>query len=233
VFSALKFRKRGLISRLVWWTAAIVILIHVSLASELFVLRYINPITTGVQVQRRLESWFKKGNGTYRKRSTFVPLSRISILLQHAVISAEDGRFYQHHGIDWAETEKVFYESMEDSDAARGASTITQQLVKNLFFTTHRNPIRKVLEYTVAPIADFVLGKRRVLELYLNVAEWGPGIWGAEEAAKYHYKTTAQRLDREQAARLAACLPSPVRRRTAFMTQYSEIIQERMSRAGW
>lgn len=205
--------------------------VYVFWGLALFALRSVNPPTTGVQMQRRIEAIVR--HTAYRKRQTFVPLAKISPELQHAVISAEDGRFYQHHGIDWAETEKVFYESMEDSDAARGASTITQQLVKNLFFTTHRNPIRKVLEYTVAPIADFVLGKRRVLELYLNVAEWGPGIWGAEEAAKYHYKTTAQRLDREQAARLAACLPSPVRRRPAFMTQYSEIIQERMSRAGW
>ncbi len=227
-----KSRTRSrLMSRVVFWTVATVVVIHLSLAGELFLLRYINPITTGVQMQRRVESWFKKG--TYRMRSTFVPLNRISIQLQHAVISAEDGRFYQHHGIDWAETEKVLQESLEEGEALRGASTITQQLVKNLFFTTHRNPIRKAVEYSAAPMADFILGKRRVLELYLNVAEWGPGVWGAEEAAKYHYKTTAQRLDREQAARLAACLPSPLRRRPAFMNQYSAIIQERMSKAGW
>ncbi len=135
--------------------------------------------------------------------------------------------------VDWAETQKVFYDSLDDPDSARGASTITQQLVKNLFFTTHRNPIRKVMEYTAAPMADYILGKRRVLELYLNEAEWGPGIWGAEEAAKYHYRTTAARLDREQSARLAACLPSPLRRKPAFMNDYSAIIQQRMSKAGW
>ena len=160
----MKSRTRNrLFSRVVFWAAVIVVTIHLSLASELFMLRYINPIATGVQVQRRVESWFK--NGTYRKRSTFVPLNKISIELQHAVISAEDGRFYQHHGIDWAETDKVLHESLEEGESPRGASTIAQQLVKNLFFTTHRNPIRKALEYTAAPMADFILGKRRVLEL--------------------------------------------------------------------
>jgi len=223
--------RRNLLTRVIFWTFATIVLLHVAIGVELFLLRYINPITTGVQVQRRVESWFKKGS--YRKGSTFVPLSRISIQLQHAVISAEDGRFYQHHGIDWDELGKVVDESLETGETPRGASTLTQQLVKNLFFTTHRNPVRKMFEYTAAPMADFILGKRRVLELYLNVAEWGPGIWGAEEAAKYHYKTTAQRLDRDQAARLAACLPSPLRRRPVFMNEYSAIIEERMSRAGW
>ncbi len=113
-----------------------------------------------MQIQRRVEAWV---HGTrYRKRYTFVPLAKISPELQHAVISAEDGRFYQHHGIDWGETEKVAQESQDKGKLGRGASTITQQLVKNLFFTTHRNPVRKAFEYTLAPMADWILGKRRV-----------------------------------------------------------------------
>src|SRR5579862_10036709 len=107
----------------------------------------------------------------YRKRFTFVPLERISPNLQHAVISAEDGHFYRHHGIDWEQVEKVVQESNETGKLGRGASTITQQLVKNLFFTTHRNPLRKALEYTLAPLADSILGKRRTLELYLRSEE--------------------------------------------------------------
>ena len=113
-------------------------------AVALFALRTVNPLTTGVQIQRRVESWVR--HTAYRKRQTFVPLSKISAELQHAVISAEDGRFYQHHGIDWDETEKVAQESQEKGELIRGASTIPQQLVKNLFFTTHRNPLRKLLE---------------------------------------------------------------------------------------
>src|SRR5579862_2435171 len=169
----------------------------------------------------------------YRKRFTFVPLERISPNLQHAVISAEDGHFYSHHGVDWEQVEKVVQESNETGKLSRGASTLTQQLVKNLYFTTHRNPVRKAFEYTLAPLADHILGKRRVLELYLNIVEWGPGIYGAEAAAKYHYGTTAARLDRDQSARLAACLPSPRRWKPARMDDYSAAIQERMRQLGW
>jgi monofunctional glycosyltransferase len=226
-----KIRPGKIIWRLILWVVSILALIHLTVAVGLFALRFLNPVTTGVQIQRRVESWFAKS--VYKKRSTFVPLSRISTDLQHAVISAEDGRFYRHHGIDWDELEKVVEDAAESGEAPRGASTITQQLVKNLFFTTHRNPVRKALEYTLAPMADYILGKQRVLELYLNIVEWGPGVWGAEEAAKFHYKTTAARLNRDESSRLAACLPNPRRRRPAFMNEYSAIIQERMSKAGW
>jgi monofunctional glycosyltransferase len=201
-------------------------------AASLYALRSVNPPTTGVQMQRRIESWIR--HTPYRKRYSFVPLAKISPELQHAVISAEDGRFYQHHGIDWDETEKVAQESQEKGEVIRGASTITQQLVKNLFFTTHRNPLRKAFEYTLAPMADSILGKRRELELYLNVVEWGPaGVYGIEEGAKYHYHVASSRLDREQAARLAAILPAPRKWRPARMDDYSAIILARMEKAGW
>src|ERR1700691_6306948 len=169
-------------------------------------------------MQRRVEAWVR---GTrYHKRVTFVHLSKISPELQHAVISAEDGTFYRHHGIDWDETEKVAQESQDKGKLGRGASTITQQLVKNLFFTTHRNPVRKAFEYTLAPMAEQILGKRRILELYLNVIEWGPGVYGIQAAAAYHYHTTADQLDRDQSARLAACLPSPRHWKPAHMDDY-------------
>ena len=102
-----------------------------------------------------------------------MPLSRISPDLQHAVISAEDGRFYQHHGIDWKEVQKVVDKDMEEGRLGRGGSTITQQLVKNLFFTTNRSIIRKAVEFTLAPAAELILPKRRILELYLNVDRMG------------------------------------------------------------
>lgn len=198
---------------------------------SLVALRFVNPVTTGVQMQRYVEA--KLTGKKYQKRYKFVALRQISPNLAHAVISAEDGRFYQHHGIDWTQVEKVAEESNETGRIRRGASTITQQLVKNLFFTTHRNPVRKAFEYTLAPMADFILGKRRVLELYLNVVEWGPGVYGASAAAEYHYHTTPLQLDRDQAARLAACLPAPRRRKPARMNQYSAAIVERMRQAGW
>ncbi len=203
----------------VWWVFSLVLL------------RYVDPPTTGVQMQRRIEASLH--HSTYRKRFVFLPLDRISPELQHAVISAEDGRFYTHHGIDWDQVQKVVAQSGETGEIHRGASTIPQQLVKNLFFSTHRNPVRKAFEYTLAPLADWILGKRRELELYLNVIEWGPGVYGAEAAAQYHYHTSAARLDRDQSARLAACLPSPRRRKPARMNDYSAAILERMRQVGW
>ena len=197
----------------------------------LFLLRYVDPWFTTVQAQRRVESWFAKEQ--YQERHEQVPLKRISTHLQHAAVASEDARFYKHHGIDWQQVEKVAQESSETGTIRRGASTITQQLVKNLFFTTHRNPVRKAFEYTLAPLADRILGKQRVLELYLNVIEWGPGVYGAAAAAEYHYHTTSAQLDREQSARLAACLPSPRRRRPERMNQYSDLIMERMRQLGW
>jgi len=128
---------------------------------------------------------------------------------------------------------QVIEDSADSGEVTRGASTIAQQLVKNLFFTTHRNPVRKVFEYTLAPMAVMILGRARVLELYLNVIEWGPGVFGAEAAAEFHYRVAAATLNREQAARLAAILPSPRRRKPDRMNQYSTIIQDRMRLLGW
>jgi monofunctional glycosyltransferase len=207
------------------------IVLHAFWGVALLGLRYINPFTTMVQLQRRAEAWLTWS--PYDKYATFVPLKRMSPHAIHAVIAAEDGRFYQHAGIDWRQVELVIEETFDEGGSPRGASTLTQQLVKNLFFTTHRNPLRKVFEYTLAPMATLILGRDRVLELYLNVAEWGPGIFGIEAAAAHHYKSSAARLTREQAARLAACLPAPRRRRPASMSRYANTIQTRMHQMGW
>jgi monofunctional biosynthetic peptidoglycan transglycosylase len=193
-------------------------------------LRWVNPPSTMVQVQRRVESLFS--GKPYEKRREFVPLARIDADLQHAVVAAEDGRFYQHWGIDWQELGKVLDER-ERSGRLRGASTISQQLVKNLFLTTHRSPLRKGFETALVPLLELLLSKQRILELYLNVIEWGPGVWGAEAAARYHYGVPAAKLSREQAARLAACIPSPLRRRPQQMDTYSSDILARMDRMGW
>ena len=198
---------------------------------ELAALRWVNPPTTAVQTQRRLESWFRRA--PYRKRRTYVPLRLISPNLLHAVVAAEDGRFYQHHGIDWKEVQKVVDQDLDEGRLGRGGSTITQQLVKNLFFTTYRSLPRKAVEFTLAPAAELLLPKRRILELYLNVVEWGPGIYGAEAAAQAWYGIPASALTREQAARLAALLPAPLRRKPARMNTYSAEILKRMSQTGW
>lgn len=197
----------------------------------IFLLRWIDPWFTTVQAQRRVESWFAKA--PYQKRHKQVPLTRISLHLQHAAIASEDARFHTHHGIDWQTLEKLVEDDIGEGKISRGGSTITQQLIKNLFATTHRNIIRKALEFALAPVAEYWLSKDRILELYLNNIEWGPGVFGAEAAAQYHYKSTAAQLSKEQSARLAVCIPSPRRRRPVQMGGTAAIILARMQQMGW
>jgi monofunctional biosynthetic peptidoglycan transglycosylase len=128
---------------------------------------------------------------------------------------------------------KVIDEAAKAGEPDRGASTITQQLVKNLFLTTRGSYLRKVAEVPLALLAELILSKDRILELYLNVVEWGPGVFGAEAAARHHYHTSSAALSRDQAARLAACLPSPRRWRPQQMDRYSNIILQRMRRMGY
>jgi monofunctional glycosyltransferase len=181
-------------------------------------------------MERRMQSWFH--TAPYHPRYKFVPLSQISPDLQHAVIAAEDERFYLHHGFDWQQIE-IAAEDDWEGGRKRGASTITQQLVKNLLFGTNRSFLRKGAEFTLVPVAEFVLGKRRILELYLNVIEWGPGIYGAESACRYYDGIAARNVDRERAARLAAILPAPLKRRPERMNRYSSLILDRMRHMGW
>jgi monofunctional biosynthetic peptidoglycan transglycosylase len=224
-------KRRGFLRLVLLWLVAAVAAFYGLCLAELAALRWVDPPTTAVQAERRIEARIHRR--PYHKQYRFVPLGRISPELQHAVIAAEDGRFFQHHGIDWKEVQKVIDQDLDEGRLGRGGSTITQQLVKNLFLTTNRSLVRKGLEFTLAPAAEWVLSKRRILELYLNVVEWGPGIYGAEAAARNWYGIPAQRLNREQAARLAALLPSPLRRKPARMNWYSAEIQRRMAQSGW
>lgn len=193
-------------------------------------LKWVDPPTTAVHIQRHFQAWIH--NKPYHERYRSVPLSQISPDFQHAVVAAEDARFYQHHGFDWHEIQ-IAAEGDLEGGHTRGASTITQQLVKNLFFGTGRSILRKGAELVLVPMVEFVLGKRRILELYLNVVEWGPGVYGAEAAARAWYGTSARNIGRDEGARLAALLPSPLKRRPERMNHYSGLIQERMRQMGW
>jgi len=212
------------------WLGSVVVSLWLLAVLLLLAARWIDPPTTAVQIERRVQAWMR--HKPYQKRSEFVPLSQISPELQHAVISAEDARFYQHHGFDWHAIQ-IDAETDMEGGRVRGASTLTQQLVKNLFFGTSRSILRKGAETTLVPVAELVLGKRRILELYLNVVEWGPGIYGAESACHTWYGIPASKIGREQSARLAAILPSPLKRKPGRMDRYSGIILERMRQAGW
>jgi monofunctional biosynthetic peptidoglycan transglycosylase len=192
--------------------------------------RWIDPPTTAVHIERHMQAWIH--HTPYHERYRFVKLSQISPNLQHAVVAAEDARFYQHHGFDWHQIQIAAEDDMEGG-RMRGASTISQQLVKNLLLGTSRSILRKGAEFTLVPVAELVLGKQRILELYLNVVEWGPGIYGAEAACRAYDGTAPRNISREQAARLAAILPAPLKRRPERMNRYSALILERMRQVGW
>jgi monofunctional biosynthetic peptidoglycan transglycosylase len=214
----------------VQWSIIGLVLLWALAALTLVAARWIDPPTTAVHMQRHVQALIHLT--PYRERYQFVPLTQISPDLQHAVIAAEDARFYQHHGFDWHEIQIDAAEDLE-GERTRGASTLTQQLVKNLFFGTGRSILRKGAEATLVPVAEIVLGKRRILELYLNVVEWGPGIYGAESACRYYDQTEARNIGRQQSARLAAILPAPLKRRPERMNNYSVIILRRMDQMGW
>jgi monofunctional glycosyltransferase len=221
---------RSFLRSFVRWLAIGVVALWSLAALILVGARWIDPPSTAVHIQRHYQAWIQ--HAPYHERYKFIPLGQISRDLQHAVVAAEDARFYQHHGFDWHEVQIAAEDDFE-GDRIRGASTITQQLVKNLFFGTGRSIFRKGAEFTLVPVAELVLGKKRILEIYLNVVEWGPGVYGAESACHYYDGTAARSVSREQAARLAAILPAPLKRRPERMNNYSVLILERMRQMGW
>jgi len=226
-----KKKKRGWLAKILIWIAGAIFVFYFVCISVILLMRFIDPPTTVVQIQRRIGALI--GKRPYSPRYLFVPLDRISPDLKYAVVSAEDGRFFVHHGLDWEEMKKVMQSDIAKHTVGRGASTITQQLIKNLLLGTQRSYIRKGIEFTLVPVAEFFLTKNRILELYLNVIEWGPGIFGAEAASEHWFHVPATELKRDQASRLAAIIPSPLRRTPAGETEYAEEIQARMKRMGW
>jgi monofunctional glycosyltransferase len=222
--------RRGFFLTLVRWLVIGAVLYWSFAALALVAMRWIDPPTTAVHIQRRVQAWMH--DTPYQEHYKFVPLSQISPDFRHAVVAAEDARFYQHHGFDWHAIQLAAQEDME-GDRTLGGSTLTQQLVKNLFFGTDRSIFRKGAEATLVPVAELVLGKRRILELYLNVVEWGPGIYGADAACRYYNHIPARSIGRQQSARLAAILPAPLKRRPERMNHYSSVILRRMSQVKW
>lgn len=150
-------------------------------------------------------------NKKIKLRYTWVPLAKISPFAQDAVLISEDDRFWQHYGFDLAGIQDALEKNMRSGKMKAGGSTITQQLAKNLFLSPERTATRKLKEAILTLRLERELGKKRILELYLNVAEWGPGIFGIEEAALRYYGKHASQLVPEEACRLAAVLPNPIR----------------------
>jgi monofunctional biosynthetic peptidoglycan transglycosylase len=151
----------------------------------------------------------KKPNAELKHR--WIEYPRISNHLKRAVIASEDANFTDHEGVDWQAIEKAYKENFRKGKVARGGSTITQQLAKNLFLSSERSYARKAQELVITYMIEALWHKRRILEVYLNVVEWGDGVFGAEAAARQYFGVSASQLNAEQSARLAAYLPNPKR----------------------
>jgi monofunctional biosynthetic peptidoglycan transglycosylase len=192
-----------------------------------------NPEGTSF-MQARLERLREKNpNATLRQRWASYP--RISIELKRAVIVAEDAKFSEHDGFDWEGIQKAMEKNQRRGRVVAGGSTITQQLAKNLFLSGEKNLWRKGEEAVITSMLEMLMTKERILEIYLNVAEWGDGVFGAEAAARHYYNLGAASLNAEQAAHLAAMLPRPLyyerNRDSEFLRRYSDTIRARMPSA--
>ena len=188
-----------------------------------------NPSSTAF-MRARLEV-MRDGNPNARLRHQWTPYQRISPHLKRSLIAAEDAKFLEHHGFDWDGIKLAWERNRREGGLVAGGSTISQQLAKNLFFSGKRTWWRKGQEAVVTVMLEALMSKQRILEIYLNVIEWGDGVFGAEAAARYHYGGTAAGLSAEQAARLAAMAPSPRRygpgANTAYLGKRTSIILAR------
>jgi monofunctional biosynthetic peptidoglycan transglycosylase len=217
-------RRRRILRRL------LIALLVLMLAPVPFILLFalVNPPTTSIIMQRTASRLWIGKRPVY---PTHTPVShaKLSPNLHRAVLASEDDRFYLHHGVDLVEVKKALARRRAGG-GLRGASTLTQQVAKNIFLWNGRSYIRKGMELYIALWMELLLSKERILDLYLNLAEWGDGVFGAEAAAQAHFRKSAASLTREEAARLAAILPSPVRWKPqgSVATRRSAVILERM-----
>jgi monofunctional biosynthetic peptidoglycan transglycosylase len=183
----------------------------------------------------RLEA-LRTADPAFRLQHAWVPYARISVHLKRAVVVAEDARFLDHEGFDWEAIQEAMAKNQREGKVVAGASTISQQLAKNLFLSGERSWLRKGQEAIITWMLEHAMSKRRILELYLNLAEWGDGVFGAEAAARYHFGVAAAALGPGQSAWLAAILPSPRRyvrgRSTPYIDGRAAAILARMEKEG-
>jgi monofunctional glycosyltransferase len=184
------------------WAMVFLLACGLLVASLILLYRWVNPPASTLMLQQRL-------TGT-PITAHWMPLERISPYLQYAVILSEDGHFCRHHGVDWGELAAALDDALDGQ--ARGGSTISMQVVKNLFLWPSKTVVRKAIEIPLTFVIETLWSKSRILEIYLNIAEWGPGVFGAEAAAHYHFAKPASLLTPQEAALLAVSLPNPFER---------------------
>lgn len=193
-----------------------------------------NPEETAMMRQRLGEA--KDQEKALKIVHRWVPLSQVPKHVRRAIVVAEDGTFYVHQGIDWHEVWESVKVNVERKRIVRGASTITQQVAKNLYLSTSKTPMRKFKELIITFLLESQLSKRRILEIYINIIEWGRGVFGIQAAAQKYFGTSAKWLTRDQAARLAAVIPSPLRYRpnsnNKYVLEKKRLLLRRMAARG-
>ncbi|GAB3539571.1 monofunctional biosynthetic peptidoglycan transglycosylase [Noviherbaspirillum agri] len=192
-----------------------------------------NPSSTAF-MNRQLAILQEK-NPKAQLKHKWVPYNRISNHLKRAIIAAEDSNFSDHEGVDWEAMQKAYERNTKKGKVVAGGSTITQQLAKNLFLSGERSYVRKAQEVVITYMLEMLMEKERIFEIYLNVVEWGVGVFGAEAAAQHYYRVSAASLSSVQAARLAVMLPKPrfydKNRRSGYLAHRTDLIMRRMSAA--
>jgi monofunctional glycosyltransferase len=194
---------------------------------------WFNPSTSSFMEDQR--EVLQEKNPLVELQHEWVPWARISIHLKRAVIASEDAKFVDHEGFDWEALQKAWEKNLRKGKVVAGGSTISQQLAKNLFLSSRRTPWRKGQEAIITVMLETVMTKRRIFEIYLNVIEWGNGVFGAEAAARHYYRTSAAQLGPQQAAKLAAMVPLPRfydrNRNAPWLLRKTDIILARMPSA--
>jgi monofunctional biosynthetic peptidoglycan transglycosylase len=231
----IQFLKRNPIKSLVILFVVIILLQIIFLPyGDVRQLKTKNPGETAFM--REFAARAKKEHRSFHIKQNSVSLKSIPQDAVDAVVVAEDGTFWWHEGFDWFEFKESIERNFEEGRAARGASTITQQLVKNLYLSSSKNPLRKLKEWILTWYMEQQLSKSRILEIYLNVIEWGDGVYGIDAASQYYFDKPASDLNRDECTRLAAIIPSPRKHRADVDSQYvlrrSKLILERMEARG-
>jgi monofunctional biosynthetic peptidoglycan transglycosylase len=192
-----------------------------------------NPSSTSFM--RHQLSQLKESNPNARLQFQWADYEHISRNLKRAIIASEDANFSDHEGVDWEALQKAYEKNTKKGKVVAGGSTITQQLAKNLFLSGERSYLRKAQEVVIAYMLEYWMDKERIFEIYLNVVEWGNGIFGCEAAARHYYGTSASSLSAAQAARLAVMLPNPryydLHRQSSYLSRRTALILRRMGAA--
>jgi monofunctional biosynthetic peptidoglycan transglycosylase len=213
--------------------AAIFLAIQLSFLARIWWWKDHNPRSTAFMDASLERLRAKKADAVLKQ--AWVPYDRISTQLKRAVVAAEDARFAEHDGFDWDAIEKALEKNRRKGKVVAGASTISQQLAKNLFLSADRTPWRKGQEALITVMIEHTMDKRRILEIYLNVIEWGEGVFGAEAAARHYYGMSAAGLDADASARLASMVPNPRfydhNRNSAWLARKTQMILARMPAA--